>query len=1076
MDIYQLTTYEASLIICAFIFLNITALAMTGLRAKVGVIPWVTLGIYSLFSALHAVAREVSIGVISTHHYVVSISLICSMAALCVYSAQCCDLAKIKRISIRSVTVLTVLFLLIFGITRCINAAIILCMHLYAAQAMYLCVKEHKIGRFLASIVSCSIVCIGIGSLCIDLNWHISDNAMLALLCDAALCIMVVGCLTFDVVMSHILRRHIIPAVYGMRVEYPFRAYVFIITALALSVTAPFLVHRSAVSTDRHMRDTLISHAQTAAMAIDASAIHQLTTTPKEVMNSVWQAQHIIINRLQNKLTNTRYVYLLRYENGAVKFLVDGTAMGDPDFQPPGKVYDDAPAEAVFAAKTGRPAIYGPYRDRWGTWVTALAPIMLDNSGKVAALLCIDSNGNDWKQAVVNSKLYTLWLLLAADLLVVLLLASIFIVEMNERLFRKTAYALEHSKKELESIVNNLPGYTYMQDTQGRYLVVNNNLCQLFGRSREQIIGKAASDFIVMKMAEEVAKIHAEVIRSKETRVHRFSGQMMPNDTRNKHFMSTMVPMVNDEGSIYGLVCLTLDVTEMLDTREALNRVNRELENAMKSRRENYRQLRAMMDAIPNPVFSRDSIGNYLSANKAFAEFVGVPEVEIIGRRLPDIWGVDIARNLTENEDFTGNTERVELQIPLRRADGQMRDIVIRKGAFYNDAGEMIGVVGLMTDITNLKLMENELRISEQRLQQIVNSLSDWVWDIDQQNCFTYVSDRVEDVLGYLPSDLMNKPMMDLMPSDDADRLLKAMASVNGLYTPIRQHLCSMRNSQGLECVMEITGVPVYSDDGQFTGYRGVARDVTERVQAQRHNAQLLSQLQALNEDLVDFVHITSHELKGPVRAIGSLADMIYADSKQLLTGESLEMLEMLTDRSQRLYKILDAYQQLARVHTSPERILPVRMEEIVHEVLRGINLPSNIKIQVFGEWPVVQVKREQIVSALIHLVVNSVTFMDKPDGLVEIVGSQDDAEFTVKVKDNGPGIDPKYHKQVFQGFRRALVGDQLDRSGIGLALVRRVVQAHGGRIGIDSTLNNGTTIWFTIPKISTDTTQSLNS
>ncbi|MHB1461158.1 MAG: PAS domain-containing sensor histidine kinase [Armatimonadota bacterium] len=996
------------------------------------------------------------------------LALAISVVTLGLLGIQCLEIAHKRRVDVKAIVRYAGGLLILALINHSVTNSLACIAYVWVGHSLYVSLKEQNLGNNRTRLyVSLPFIITGLGYYLGYQPNHGSKVApYLSHLAYVGSVAQVTGCLLMATSLAYTIRAVLIPRVAGYSVRYPRFAH-FIIALIALVIVlAPYIIQRSGQNADADYRQALLAKVSMTALAIDAKDVSELKPEASEVSNPNWQIHHAIVERIKTRTPSTRYSYLLRSVDGTMRFLADSASQNSSDFLVPGTEYDDVPQQIVRAYAHGDHATVGPYTDKWGSWVTAAAPIKLDDSQKMVAMLCIDVASDTWNSAVKQGQLRNFWLLLSINGLLVFLLAGSYIIEFKEQQLLEATKATQHRQQQLEELVNNLPSLAFMKDVQGRYVIVNNNLCQLLARSREQIIGKRESELIAKKMGDEAEADDKQVINTGKASTHQFYGQLLPNDPRHRHFVSTKVPIFDEQNRVIAIIGLTQDLTEILETRETLTRVNTELEATLKSRRENYRQLRAVMDAMPNPVFTRDSSGYYLSANRAFEEFVGAREVDIIGRSVSDIWGPEVSSQLLRGEEsFESRIESMELQAKLRRSDGEFRDMVVHKAAFYSDAGLLIGIVGLMTDITSIKLMEKELSVSEQRLLQIINSLSDWVWEADRNMGFVYISDRVDHVMGYQPAELIGKSILDLMLPGEVERMRPIIDSMMKTPSPIRQLHNSLRHKDGSERIIELTGVPVFGSDGVFAGYRGVARDVTERAQSQRHNTQLLGQLTALNEDLMDFVHITSHELKGPVRAIGSLVQMVYADNKDILTEESQGMLEALRERSQRLYKILDAYQQLAKVHTSFEETTMVNMEDLVHEVLSTINKPDGIDVQVLGHWAVVPIKKTQMVNALTNILINSITYMDKVDGKIRIEGSETDVDCIVKVIDNGPGIDPKYHKQVFQGFRRAQVSDQLDRTGVGLALVRRVIHAHGGRVGIDSEVEEGTTIWFALPK-----------
>lgn len=246
------------------------------------------------------------------------------------------------------------------------------------------------------------------------------------------------------------------------------------------------------------------------------------------------------------------------------------------------------------------------------------------------------------------------------------------------------------------------------------------------------------------------------------------------------------------------------------------------------------------------------------------------------------------------------------------------------------------------------------------------------------------------------------------------------------------------------------------------------ARDeLEERVEERTRELEKLNEeLLAANKELNDFAYVVSHDLKAPLRGIGSLASWLAADYEDVLDEQGKEQLRLLLDRAKRMEALIESVLQYSRIGRIRESMEKVDFNELVDAVLEMVDLPPDVSVTVPGRLPRVNCERTRMQQVLQNLIGNAVKFSDKPAGIVT-VSCKDAGEFwEFAVADNGPGIDPRYHDQIFQIFQTlAPAGDKEDGTGIGLTLVKKIVEMHGGTVRVESEPGVGSTFFFTLPK-----------
>jgi signal transduction histidine kinase len=245
----------------------------------------------------------------------------------------------------------------------------------------------------------------------------------------------------------------------------------------------------------------------------------------------------------------------------------------------------------------------------------------------------------------------------------------------------------------------------------------------------------------------------------------------------------------------------------------------------------------------------------------------------------------------------------------------------------------------------------------------------------------------------------------------------------------------------------------------------GAAQDTTHRKEAEVEQARLLKELEDVNRELTDFASIVSHDLKAPLRAIGSLAEWISMDYSEKLGPEGKEQLSMLLGRVRRMNNLIDGILRYSRLGRTKEEKVEVDLNALVAEVIDLVRPPEQITVTVETHLPEVICERTRIAQVFQNLLSNAIKFSDKPVGDVSVGCVGENGHWKFWVKDNGPGVDEKYYEKIFQIFQTLAPRDQTENTGVGLAIVKRIVEMHGGRIWLESVVGQGCTFYFTCPK-----------
>ncbi|WP_111708693.1 PAS domain S-box protein [Lutibacter citreus] len=224
------------------------------------------------------------------------------------------------------------------------------------------------------------------------------------------------------------------------------------------------------------------------------------------------------------------------------------------------------------------------------------------------------------------------------------------------------------------------------------------------------------------------------------------------------------------------------------------------------------------------------------------------------------------------------------------------------------------------------------------------------------------------------------------------------------------------------------------------------------------------AQLEFSNGELRDFAQIVSHDLKAPLRAISQLSYWVSEDYSDKIDAEGKEYLKMLVSRVKRMDDLIEGVLQYSRAGKAREKEIAINLDTIVNDVITDLNPPNNITITLENTLPQILGDPTRFGQLFQNLINNAIKFNNKPKGIINIGCKQVNKNWQFYVSDNGPGIEEKYFDRIFQIFQRLESRDNQEGTGVGLTLVKRILQIYGGKIWIESEIDKGTIFFFTLP------------
>lgn len=236
--------------------------------------------------------------------------------------------------------------------------------------------------------------------------------------------------------------------------------------------------------------------------------------------------------------------------------------------------------------------------------------------------------------------------------------------------------------------------------------------------------------------------------------------------------------------------------------------------------------------------------------------------------------------------------------------------------------------------------------------------------------------------------------------------------------------------------------------------------------QREKERIKLLEELEYTNQELKDFAYIVSHDLKAPLRAIRSLAGWIEEDYSDVLDEMGREQLQLLQSRAVRMHLFIEGILEYSRIGRVDGSWQLFDLSLSIKNVLEMLNPPPSVILKMPKEFPQLYGEQIRIEQVFMNIISNAIKYNDKPQGVIEI-RYEKQGDFTYfEIEDNGPGIEEKYFQRIFQLFQTLQSREEVESTGIGLTIVKRIVELHGGTITVKSTVGKGTTMCFTLPNV----------
>lgn len=349
------------------------------------------------------------------------------------------------------------------------------------------------------------------------------------------------------------------------------------------------------------------------------------------------------------------------------------------------------------------------------------------------------------------------------------------------------------------------------------------------------------------------------------------------------------------------------------------------------------------------------------------------------------------------------------------------------------------------------------------QLNDLFKNMYDAVWISNEQGTIIDANPAGRRLLGLNEVEKIAINILDITYEDDLEKL-------NACYINLKktgrcnkyQGRIWTRNKEIK--FIEVNSTAVYEED-RFMGSRDIIRDISAQKALEDKRERLLKELSRVNNDLNDFAHVVSHDLKAPLRAIGALIEWIYEDYYDKFDLEGKRNMELILTSVGRMNELIRGILAYSSIGNTNEIKKLVNLKSVVKDTIDLLACPPHIEIKITGEYPLFWMNQIRIQQVFQNLLSNAIRYSNKTEGLIEIHGKEQESDWLFYVKDNGQGIKSKHFKKIFQIFQTLSAKEVKGSTGIGLTIVKKIIDWYEGQIWIDSKIDIGTTFYFSFSK-----------
>lgn len=640
--------------------------------------------------------------------------------------------------------------------------------------------------------------------------------------------------------------------------------------------------------------------------------------------------------------------------------------------------------------------------------------------------------------------------------------ASWYLFEDLERELAKREASLQEGKTRIQAVVDNAADGIITLDEAGNIESFNAAAERIFGWKAEQIIGSNLRGLIAKPGSENSAGDYS---------IEYFL--LNPHALLNIYQQETVG--LRSDGATFPI---ELAVSEMrLANQRLFIAICRHI-GARKQAEKTLRKQAQMLDLANDTIAVLDLKGTISYWNLGAKRLYGWRKSQAMGKNIHALLQTEwtqpwqaIQEVLIEQGNWQGELIRT-------KQDGTKITIASRWTLQRDEEDQPQAILEISNDISGRKLSEIAASESASRFRATFEQAAVGMAQASLESKLLLVNQKLCDFLGYCREELIGKNFQEITHPEDRNLELKylhqLLAGEIEYYAVENRYVCKEGN-----LVWANLTVSLVREQNGSQYFMGVVEDIRERKQAEENlrlraqelswTANTLAQtsniLRKRNQELDQFAYVVSHDLKAPLRAIANLSSWIEEDLSDSMTEDTIHQMNLLRGRVHRMEALIEGLLQYSRIGRIQANSETVNVEKLLAEIIDSLAPSPGFAVEVAPGMPTFVAERLPLQQVFSNLISNAIKHNRNLSGCVKISVTELDDFYAFSVADDGPGIAPQYHEKVFVIFQTLEARDLVENTGIGLSLVKKIVEGQGGTISLESAEGEGATFGFTWPK-----------
>jgi PAS domain S-box-containing protein len=657
-------------------------------------------------------------------------------------------------------------------------------------------------------------------------------------------------------------------------------------------------------------------------------------------------------------------------------------------------------------------------------------------------------------EAVRLQKLTTVgqWVALGVGLLG--FLSALYLFSQLDKDLLEQAGRLRESNIYLRAVFDNVVDGILILNERGYIQSVNAAAIEIFGYEPDELIGKHLQRLIAESFTDDSGRVMSHLIGNNQDKLR------LQQETIGRCKDGKIFPM-------------EFAITEMqLDNERLLIAIMRDITERKQSQAILLKQAQ-LLDLANDTIMVRDLNDTITYWNQGAQRLYGFSAAEAVGQFVHTLLKTEFPQPLEEIKEVLFKDGYWNGELVHSQRDGTRVAVASSWTLQRDERGEPVACLEINQDITQRKQAQAALLKSEELYRTLAKNFPNGaVFLFDHELRYNIAEGTALATLNLNSEILTGKTIWETLPPETTQ-------SLEPIYRDALAGKHTVTEIPFGDRLYRVYVLPLTNEHGEVFSGLTMTQDITESKKAEealRSRADELARMTAVlaqttailekrNAELDQFAYIVSHDLKAPLRAIANLSQWIEEDLQEHLTEDTRHQMELLRGRVHRMEALIDGILQYSRVGRFRSELEPVDIEALLAEVIDSLAPPSEFTVTVMPGMPTLMTQRLPLEQVFANLISNAIKHNHRRDGQIVISVAEQTDFYEFAVTDNGPGIAPEFHEKVFVIFQTLEARDKVENTGVGLAIVKKIIEDKRGTIYLESQLGRGATLRFTWPK-----------